>query len=62
MNDHFEKVKTLVLTGLPVYKALRKLKINSNTFYRNITEQQKLELQQIKTSFAIRGIYGKNKM
>jgi hypothetical protein len=58
MNE-YEHVKSLVLAGVPVYKALRKLKISSATFYRNITDEQRNELREIKISFAK---YGNGKL
>jgi hypothetical protein len=50
--NQFEEIKKLVLAGVPVYKALRKHKISSATFYRNITDEQQNELRSIKISFA----------
>lgn len=54
--EQFNEVKKLVEKGIPVYKALKKLKIRSNSFYNAITEAQKIELQTIKTSLARYGV------
>lgn len=54
--DRYNEIKALVEKGVPVYKALKQLGINSSFFDRNVTKEQRRELQSIKTSFAKRGV------
>jgi hypothetical protein len=44
-NDVFLHVKTLVINGLTIRKALNRMAIKQRTFYKYITAEQKLILK-----------------
>ena len=44
----FEAIKKLVIEGIPIIDALKVLKISSATFYRNLSDIQKVELRALK--------------
>ena len=52
----YDKVLALVVEGLPVSAALKRLKISSATFYRNLSAQRKLELANAKTAHTQYGV------
>lgn len=60
-KDQVQQVKDLMKKGMNAKEALKKLKINRATFYRYVTEAEVLEMNQIKASFAVRGIKGARK-
>jgi hypothetical protein len=49
-NEVFKKVISNIPKGIPIYKTLKYLKISSPTFYKQLTTEQKLELQHIKVA------------
>lgn len=49
-KNHYYKIMELVENGHSVISALKKLNIRSQDFYSNISQQQKIELQMIKTT------------
>jgi hypothetical protein len=49
MEPYDEVVKGLK-QGVPIYKTLNRLGIHRSEFYKNITKEQKLELDLIRTS------------
>ncbi len=49
-NEVFKKVINNIPKGIPIYKTLKYLKITSPTFYKQLTTEQKLELQHIKVA------------
>lgn len=58
----FDKVLILINTGLGIRKSLKKLKINNQKFYKDLSSQQKLILKQTKTSIIVVGIGGSSGM
>lgn len=49
-RDYFQEVSKLIELGFTISQALAQLDIDSRKFYNTITNEQRLELHQLKTS------------
>jgi len=56
---NFNEVASLVKSGLTIQNALKKLKIDHSYFYKGMTDEQKIELKNIKISTSVAGISGR---
>lgn len=57
-KKYFKEVCILVEEGFTISQALDELEIDSTTFYKSITKEQKLMLGQLRTANKIYGLNG----
>ena len=56
MNENFKNVRALMRKGIPMYKACKSLGISYSYFSKNLTDQQRHEIKQLKTLMKGAGI------